>query len=66
MRVFNIYVSNQILQLLICNHLTSASQPGCSGTQGCREEASGAGVPPNIEFTTFLLPSVPHNVILAR
>ncbi len=30
---------------------TSGSQPGCRGTQGCREEVSG--VPPNIEFTTF-------------
>jgi len=36
-----------------------------SGSQpGCREESSG--VPPNIEFTSFLLLRVPHNVILAR
>jgi hypothetical protein len=33
-------------------------------TQGCREEASG--VPPNIDFSTFLLLRVPHNVFLAR
>ncbi len=46
---------------------TSGSQPGCRGTQGCREEVSG--VPPNIEFTTFLiflLLRVLRIVILAR
>jgi len=35
--------------MTICS--TTRSQPGCRGTQGCREEVSG--VPPNIEFTTF-------------
>jgi hypothetical protein len=29
----------------------SGSQPGCRGTQVCREEVSG--VPPDIEFTSF-------------
>jgi len=45
----------------------SGSQPGCRGTQGCREEVSG--VPTNIEFTTFfsfLLLGKPRIVILSR
>jgi hypothetical protein len=36
---------------LIFNTYDSDSQPGCRGTQGCREEVSG--VPPNIVFFVF-------------
>ena len=32
--------------------MTIDSQPGCRGTQECREKATG--VPPNIELTVFL------------
>jgi len=32
---------------------SSGSQPGCRGTQGCREEV--LGVPPNIKFAIFFI-----------
>ena len=52
------------------NLYSSVSQPGCRSTQGCREEGVRvSGVPPNIEFITFLvflLLRVFRIVILAR